>query len=566
MKLHPWWPSVRLPRATKATTLPVVLFVFVPSVSHGQCELAKVVASDGAAGDRFSDGLAISGQHALVGSPLHDEVGADSGAAYVFDLLTHQEVRKLVASDGAAGDVLGGYDSCALSGPWAIVGARGDDDLGVNSGSAYVFDVQTGQELRKLTASDGTVDDEFGKSVAAAGNYVVVAAWQANPGAAYIFDLTTGQERAKLVAGDGASGDQFGYTAAIAGKLALVGAHRDDADRGSAYVFDIHTGQQLFKLTASDGDAGDLFGASVAMTESLALVGAHLADGPVVSSGAAYIFDLTTGQEIVKLTAGDAAEGDRFGLQVGIHGERALIGARWDDDLGSISGAAYVFDVATWQELWKLTASDGSPGDQLGESLAVHGSIAIIGAESDGNATGSAYFFDVSGADCNTNGIPDCEDIQAGTSAAVDGNGIPDECELLGTNYCTANQNSTGLPASIAAFGSEVIADNNVTLVTADVAVDQFGYYLMSDQQGFIPLFGGSQGNLCLGSPIVRFAENVLFSGSAGEMIFTPDLTALPQNTVFMPGETWNFQCWFRDVVGANFTSNTSDGLSITWQ
>ncbi len=147
--------------------------------------------------------------------------------------------------------------------------------------------------------------------------------------------------------------------------------------------------------------------------------------------------------------------------------------------------------------------------------------------------------------------------------------GVSWAADPIGTNYCTANPNSTGLPASIGAFGSEVIADNLVTLVTTDVPPNQFGYYLMSMVQGSFPLPPPSQGNLCLNHPIVRLSHapgGVLNSGPKGLMLFPMDLTTLPQNTVFQPGETWNFQLWFRDVVGVNFTSNTSDGVSVTWQ
>ena len=143
-------------------------------------------------------------------------------------------------------------------------------------------------------------------------------------------------------------------------------------------------------------------------------------------------------------------------------------------------------------------------------------------------------------------------------------------CGPIGTNYCVANPNSTGLPASIAAFGSEVIADNTVTLVTTDVPPNQFGFYLMSAERDFMPLFGGSDGNLCLAAPIIRFDHpptgEVIFSGSEGMLTFSPDLTNLPFGVVFQPGETWYFQSWFRDVVGPNLTSNTSDGVGITWQ
>ena len=49
----------------------------------------------------------------------------------------YQEVAKLVASDAAAGDEFG--KSVAIAGNTVVVGAYWDDDAGSNSGSAYVF-------------------------------------------------------------------------------------------------------------------------------------------------------------------------------------------------------------------------------------------------------------------------------------------------------------------------------------------------------------------------------------------------------------------------------------------
>ena len=73
------------------------------------------------------------------------------------------EDLKLIASDGSAEDFFG--NSVAVSGNTAVIGAPLDDDNGLESGSAYVFDVTTGQELFKLTASDGAANDNFGWSV-----------------------------------------------------------------------------------------------------------------------------------------------------------------------------------------------------------------------------------------------------------------------------------------------------------------------------------------------------------------------------------------------------------------
>ena len=91
-----------------------------------------------------------------------------------------------------------------------------DADNGSDSGSAYVF-MRTGTtwtEQAKLTASDGAAVDEFGVSVAIAGDTIVVGAWQdddngANSGSAYVFTRTgtTWTEQAKLTASDGAAGD-----------------------------------------------------------------------------------------------------------------------------------------------------------------------------------------------------------------------------------------------------------------------------------------------------------------------------------------------------------------------
>ncbi len=131
----------------------------------------------------------------------------------------------------------------------------------------------------------------------------------------------------------------------------------------------------------------------------------------------------------------------------------------------------------------------------------------------------------------------------------------------LGAEYCDSNLNSSGAVADLAAFGSPAVAQNNLTLVSTGLPTNKLGYFLMSDAQGDVPLFGGGQGDLCLGSPVIRFAGNVLSTG-IGDLSFQPDLTNLPAGTVFQPGETWNFQLWFRDK-NPIWTSNTSNGLCV---
>ncbi len=137
----------------------------------------------------------------------------------------------------------------------------------------------------------------------------------------------------------------------ISGDYAIAGAHGDDdqgGGSGSAYIF-VRNGTiwaLQAKLVGSDGAADDYFGNCVSISGSNAIAGAHGDDDQGSGSGSAYIFvrSGTDWTEQAKLTASDGAAGDRFGSSVSICGDRAIMGASWDDDQGDLSGSAYIFD------------------------------------------------------------------------------------------------------------------------------------------------------------------------------------------------------------------------------
>ena len=144
---------------------------------------------------------------------------------------------KLMATDKQAGDRFG--TSVSLSGNTAVIGSFGDDDEGLNSGSAYIFRKTAGvwQQIAKLTAGDAAGPDHFGFSVAVSGNTAVIGAYQdggTSQGSAYIFREvgSVWQQIAKLTADDAVAHDQFGFSVAISGDTVLIGAHMDDDDQG----------------------------------------------------------------------------------------------------------------------------------------------------------------------------------------------------------------------------------------------------------------------------------------------------------------------------------------------
>ncbi|MHC4708044.1 MAG: FG-GAP repeat protein, partial [Planctomycetota bacterium] len=339
------------------------------------------------------------------------------GTVWSTSVFAKCELAKLLASDGASLDYFG--TSVAISGETAVIGAYGDSDNGILAGSAYVFrfDGSDWVQEDKLTASDGTNLDYFGWSVAASGDTVVIGAYGDDPsetGAAYVFrfDGSNWSQEQKLTASDGADDDYFGYSVAISGDTAVIGAYRDDPNGGSAYVFrfDGSSWVQETKLTASDGAAGDWFGYSVAISGNTALIGAFGDDPNGLGSGSAYIFrfDGSSWSQEAKLVAFDGAENDYFGRAVAISGAAALIGAYGDDASGDESGSAYIFryNGSTWNLDTKIGASDGAANDEFGRSVAISADVAVIGAHKDdpsGQDSGSAYVFGFDGSTWSQN-------------------------------------------------------------------------------------------------------------------------------------------------------------------
>ena len=150
------------------------------------------------------------------------------------------------------------------------------------------------------------------------------------------------------------------------------------------------------KLTADDGARADNFGRSVALDGDTAVVGAPSADvGGNDNQGAAYVFVVDGGawSQQAKLTPSDPASFVSFGDSVAISGDTAVVGAPSADvggGEGFDQGATYVFvrNGTSWSQQGKLTASDGGEDDKFGRSVAISGDTAVVG-----NSEESAYVF-----------------------------------------------------------------------------------------------------------------------------------------------------------------------------
>jgi uncharacterized protein (TIGR03437 family) len=253
-----------------------------------------------------------------------------------------------------ASDTFGG--AVSVSGDTLVVGAYLEDSasLGVNStpnenainsGAAYVFVRAAGawsQQAYLKPSAVGTTQagDNFGSSVAIAGDTLVVTSWledsaslgvnsppdenALDAGAGYVFVRNAGvwTQQAYLkpaMAGTSQAGDRFGR-AALQGDTILIGAFQEDSasvginaqpdenasNAGAAYVFSRSSGvwsQQAYLKPGSVGttQAGDQFGISVAISDSTLIVTASNEDGAAIGinalpdegangAGTAYVF------------------------------------------------------------------------------------------------------------------------------------------------------------------------------------------------------------------------------------------------------------------------------------
>jgi hypothetical protein len=419
---------------------------------------AKLTASDAAVGDLFGVAVSISGDVAVVGASSHDDGAADSGSAYIFRFngTSWDQEAKLTAPVATTSDQFG--ISASISGDVAVIGANGDDDLFSNSGSAYIyrFDGVSWNQEAKLKASDAAASDVFGHAVSVSGGVVVVAAVGDSDvvsasGSAYIFRFNGASwvEEAKLMASDPATNDQFGFSVANAGNVAVIGSNLDDdagSSSGSAYIFRFSgTGwNQEAKLTASDAAGGDNFGLSVALDGPVAVIGAFGDDDVVSGSGSSYAFRFngTNWVEDFKLTASVPASNALFGYSVGVSSSTVVVGAFGDPGSFSFNGAAYIFALPT------APISD-SDGDGLNDDDEI-----VLGTDpfdpdtdDDGLSDGgeiNVYLTDPLVADTDGDGLSDGDEIASQSFGCTDPlvgdtdvDGLSDGLEIsLGLDPC----------------------------------------------------------------------------------------------------------------------------------
>lgn len=420
----------------------------------------KVTAEFPQAAGSFGSSIAADGEILVVGAPVEDHGGlVDSGAAYVFTRNRNGadgwgQVKKLLPAGAATRDHFG--RSVDVEGDVIVVGAPVADPRGADSGAAYVFERHQGGndnwgERARLVASNGVAGQQFGLAVAVSGDSIAVGApfsdeRASDAGAVYMFTrlMISGvpwSESQKLLAPNGAAGDQFGLALALDGRTLVVGAPFTEGDRGSVYVFERHrsAANQWGLAAERDGtqppSSASLFGMSVAVDGDTIVAGEPGYDRRVGSvhdttdSGAVYLIRRTgqgDGWSSRSMLREGTASFDQLGFGVAIAGEVIVAGAPRADDVGrglTDSGELYIYEGAQFRA--RLTAADRVSNDRFGEKVAIAGDLVAAAAprRDDGAVNGgAAYLFSVASGNWPfTRSVGDGNCCEFGTSMAIDG-------------------------------------------------------------------------------------------------------------------------------------------------
>ncbi|HSV05081.1 MAG TPA: hypothetical protein VLI07_01135 [Candidatus Binatus sp.] len=366
-------------------------------------------------GDHFGSSVAGVGMKVLVGAPDALSAGVDAGTAYLFDARTGSLLLTFQKPAPTGGEQFG--LTVAAAGDNVLVAAPSD----AQGGHVYLFDGTTGALLRTFADPAAQADDQFGAAIAWADGKVLIGApgdqtgGLVNAGAAYLFDTTTGA-RLQTLRGQPAPtrGTQFGSAVAAGSSHLLIGSPLDDFgphNGGAAYLFD-SAGTFLQTFLHPDARAGDRLGSSLAIAGDRFVLGAPLRNTAGSSnSGEVFVFDEKDGTIIRDLPKPASARAEGFGSHLAMMGSDVLVGAP-NDDLSAVNGgSAFLYDTDTGGVLWSFESPRPGRADRFGTSISSTGALVIVGApKDDANAqdAGTTFVFLGTGTPCQSDA--DCRD------------------------------------------------------------------------------------------------------------------------------------------------------------
>lgn len=525
-----------------------ILTVLLSGDALAQCETAKLLAPHPAQYSYFGSFVSVSGDTALVG---HNGFNAKT-KVFVYERSGGPWAKTQVLDGGP----LGGPFSTplALDADTVMIG---NTSLFAEVGRVYVWERSGGSFIATQVLKPGTSTGEahFGRRIAIDGDRAVIAApmdatFKYRGGAVFIFERQAGTwvQTARIDPPAPRTFGFFGLAVALEGDVLVVG------EPGLTTISGAHNWAYVYRFTGAGWNLEQRinpahnigFGYSVAMAPGRIVVGAYwdrTHEGPLIGSVFEYADVGGVWQEVDRIWSVEPDATHFFGATVALDGRRLAVGSSAPELSIKLGTGVHVYEKSggSWTLQAHLQPHDAEGASFFGAGLGLSGDALWVGSPGDTQPAGPMW---------------------AGAAYTY-------TLANLVTPYCRpAEINSTGRSGTLRSSGCGTLAANNLVLTATDLPVNQVGIFLTSRTTNLVPFAGGGQGTLCLGGAIGRFSSQAASTGPAGELTLQVDANQLPipggSHTV-APGETWNFQAWFRDT-NPGPTSNFTDAVEVTFE
>ena len=320
--------------------------------------------------DGFGFSVSAAGDRVLVGAPHAKGARGQTGTAFLFERESGTLLRQFAPLSPMGDDLFG--LSVSLTPDYVIVGApRGKGTLRRSVGSVTVFGRNTG-EVRQIIVSPNQSAAAFGHAVAAQDRLVAIGdpgastATEFEVGEVYLVDATSGEVQATFVSpqAENRNADGFGHAVTFLGSALAVSAPlggTDPVDHGQVFLFDWGSGRLQRILVSPEPQTNEYFGWALASDAELLVVGALGRGTAQPEAGAVYLYT-KTGEFLRRLEAPEPRKDDHFGEAVALLPESVIVGAPGHDAAGTDAGAIFVFDRRTGA----LQSMIANPSDTTG--------------------------------------------------------------------------------------------------------------------------------------------------------------------------------------------------------
>jgi len=398
-----------------------------------------------------------------------------------------------------------------LTGEYLIIG---DNEYGrAKEGAAYIYrrvdDIW--QKQASLMGGGITKSARFGSSVAIAKNYAVIGASNENnpnikkhkkSGAVYIYKRSGSvwTLQAKLIASDASMGDNFGSSVAISGNHILVGSEKSNNGRGSSYLFQEVAGvwTQMHQFSDDQGATQDNFGHALSISGEYLVIGANNKSRAGTNQGDAYIYSLNSdttpsaseqslSETLSQLTYNSVTlDSDGDGLsdmdEIDLFGTEPTISDTDNDGLTDKE------EITVYQSDPLLSDTDNDGLTDLEEAVVYHSDPTVADTDNDGASDYTEVMLtntDPALVDSDNDGFSDqLELTQMNTSpilADTDGDGLTDseEINIFATDPLVADSDNDGF-----SDGNEVNFYETLPLESSDTPTIEAQSTSFSPAQG----------------------------------------------------------------------------------